>query len=138
MADEILVKETLTEKMIAEGAALTRKLDEWGWPIVAAFWYFETEANDWKLMIASAKVNEDGPRKAYELIDRALDTLPGHLTDLQSIRVIAPDHPLVGTMAAAMQPGPGTVGKQISRRSINRHYIEDAYLYRLNASSAAA
>jgi hypothetical protein len=137
MAEEILVKEPLTENMIADGAALTRKLDEWGWPMVAAFWYFETEANDWKLMISSAKVNE-GPRKAYELIGQALDALPGTSIKLHSTTLVAPDHPLVRTLASAIQPGPDSMGIQIRRRSINGRYVEDAYLYRLKATSAAA
>jgi hypothetical protein len=38
-----VVKEALNDEMKCFGASLTRALDDAGWPIVAAFWYFESE-----------------------------------------------------------------------------------------------
>jgi hypothetical protein len=138
MAEEALVKEFLTENMVRGGEALTRKLDELGWPVVASFWYFEPDDNRWKLMIASPKVNLDGPKEAYEAIQGALSTLQDHFTDLQYITVVQPDHPIVQTLAAAIPTGPAIVGMRFSQNTINGRFIDDAYLYRVNPSPVAA
>jgi hypothetical protein len=138
MAEETLVKENLTEEMVRGGAALTQNLDALGWPVAAAFWYFETEANEWTLMIASPRVTIDGPLGAYEAVQQALTGLEKHFTSLEYIRLLAPEHALVQTMTIAAQTGSRTGGLRVSRTAIDGSYVEDAYVYRVNASSAAA
>jgi hypothetical protein len=130
MAEETLVKENLTAEMIRGGEALTQKLDALGWPVAAAFWYFETEANEWTLMIASPRVTIDGPLGAYEAVQQALTGLEKHFTSLEYIRLLAPEHALVQTMASALQAGARNAGIRVSRTAIDGHYIEDLRLPR--------
>jgi hypothetical protein len=61
MAEETLVKEMLTDEMKKAGAELTRKLDEAKWPVTASFWYFVSDDNQWKLIVASPKLESEGP-----------------------------------------------------------------------------
>jgi len=124
--------------MVQGGEALTRKLVEQGWPVVLAFWSFERDENQWKLIFASPNVNVDGPKKAYEAIQKALLAITEHFTDLQYITVVAPDHPLVKTLAAVLPTDSETKGVRVSRNMINGRYIDDAYLYRIDEKSAAA
>jgi hypothetical protein len=95
MAEEILLKETLTEEMKGLGASLTRTLDEARWPVVASFWYFEEDFNRWKLILASPRVNTDGKKEAYGAVISALKALQQSRANLNHITVVAPDHPLV-------------------------------------------
>jgi hypothetical protein len=138
MAEEILVKETLSDEMKRNGAALTRALDEAGWPVVASFWYYESDDNRWKLMLASPRVSTDGPRKAYGAVIDALDALHQSRKNLKHITAIKPNNPIVRALASAVQTGWTIGGIPFSRRAINGSIVEDAYLYRMTSESAAA
>jgi len=138
MAEETVVKEPLTEEMKSAGAALTRTLDEANWPVVASFWYFESDFNRWKLMLASPRVSMDGPKEAYDAVARALETLHQSFANLKHITVITPDHPIVRALASEVQTGWTIGGKLHTARAINGRFIEDSYLYRMTSESAAA
>jgi hypothetical protein len=138
MAEDTVVKEALTGNMVEGGAALTRKLDENDWPVVGAFWYFEPEANRWKLMIVSPEVTVHGPKAAYDGISKALQSLSEHFTDLQFITVIAPNHPLVRALATAATTGRTLERIRFSRQAIDGRFIDDVLLYRLLPEANAA
>jgi hypothetical protein len=140
MAEEILVKEALTEEMKVAGAELTRKLDEVSWPVVASFWYFAPSENQWKLMLASPRVESDGPRLAYEEIGKALRTLEAYFDGLEYISAVAPGHHVVQALALAASTVPTgkTLSGRFSAKMINGRYIEDAYIYRVDPELAAA
>jgi hypothetical protein len=138
MAEEPLVKESLTEEMKKAGADLTRKLDEAKWPVVASFWLFIAEENEWKLFLASPKLVSDGPKNAYEAISDALSTLREHFPTLESISVMPPNHELVRALRSAIQTGWTIGGIRFSKNTINGRFIDDAYLYRVAPETAAA
>src|SRR4051812_31819719 len=68
MDQNVLVKESLTQGMSAAGQRLISYLDAHDWSPDAAFWYFDSDGNRWRLYLASRKVETDGPRRAYEKI----------------------------------------------------------------------
>jgi hypothetical protein len=138
MAEGTVVKEALNEDMKGLGAALTRALDEAGKPIVAAFWYFESDENQWMLILASPRVTLDGGRESYRAVIDALDALGLSRSNVNHIRVVAPDHPVVQALASAFQTGWTITAIPFSRQAIDRSMIEDAYIYRVTSESAAA
>lgn len=135
MAEETLVKEQLTDEMIQAGAALTRQLDHAGWPVSASLWFFEPDDNEWKLMLASPTVTGSGPKAAYDAVSEALSALNEHLSRLQHIRVVAPNHPIIRLLATAISTGPTIGGIRFSKNTINARFIDDAYLYRVNPAA---
>lgn len=137
MAEDTLVKEALTEEMKTAGAELTRKLDEAKWPVSASFWYFEPDENRWKLIVASPRLETDGPRRSYEAISNAVGTLREHFDGLGFIAVVAPGNPVVRTLALAVSTGPAIAGIRFSKRMVDGHYIDDAYVYRVTPPVAA-
>jgi hypothetical protein len=138
MAEEMVVKEVLTEEMKCLGATLTRALDEAGWPIVAAFWYFESDYNRWKLMLASPHVSAHGSGETYMAVIHALESLNLSRTNINYVRAVAPEHPVVSALASAFQTGWTITGIPFSRQAIDRSIIDDAYIYRVTSESAAA
>ncbi len=138
MAEETVVKEALTEEMKVAGAALTRALDEANWPVVASFWYYKSDDNRWKLMLASPRVSTDGPKEAYGAVIDALDALHQPRSNINHITVITPDHPIVRALASEVQTGWTIVGMLHTARAIDGRYIDDAFLYRMASESAAA
>jgi hypothetical protein len=138
MAEEMVVKETLTDEMKNLGALLTRTLDEAGWPIVAAFWYFESDYNRWKLMLASPRVESDGRKDLYMAVINALDVLHLPRPIVNHVRAVAPAHPVVKALTSAFHTGWAITAIPFSRQAIDRSMIEDAYIYRVTSESAAA
>lgn len=137
MAEEILVKEVLTEQMIAAGAALTRALDRSGWSVVGSLWLYEPETNEWRLLIVSPSVGTDGPLAAYRTVSAALSSAGPHLS-LEHISVVSPADSRIRALAAAYQTGAEIEGRRVFRHAVNGHYIDDAYVYRLLPIAPAA
>ena len=65
MAEEILVKDALNADMIAAGKSLIELLDREAFPVSAAMWHFVAESNQWRLLLASSRVQSKGPKEAY-------------------------------------------------------------------------
>lgn len=132
MAQEVVVKESLSEPMVRDGAALVERLDQAGWRPSAAFWFYLPDASSWRLMLASPDVATRGPREIYTVIQGALGRLePGHEIALDDISVLPADHPLVTLLRGMLTTGPGIARVRFSRNVIDGHFIEDALLYRM-------
>jgi len=138
MAEETVVKEVLTDEMKSLGASLTRTLDEAGWSIVAAFWYYESDENRWELMLAFPRLNSDPGIGPYMAVVHALKALGLSRIHLNHMRVVDRDHPVVKALASVCQTGWTITGIPFSRQAIDRSIIEDAYIYRVTSESAAA
>ncbi len=138
MAEDTVVKESLTEEMIEAGAQLTAKLDEMGLPIVAAMWLFIPDVNEWRLLFASPEVSSLGPREVYKKIDEAQQSLgeKAVAVPFSVISVTDADNELVGLLRTALRTGPGVARIRFTRNVINGHFIEDALIYRMDPSAA--
>ena len=134
MAQDGVVKEPLTEMMIRAGAELTRKLDERGWPVIASLWLYRSEANRWRLVLASPLVASDGRRKSYEIVQAALEAMPAAegTMSLSDVSVTEPTDPLIALLRAAARTETMVEGLRFTRTVINRRFIEDAYIYRMS------
>lgn len=133
MAENVLVKEILTELMIKAGAELTRILDQMNWTVTASLWFYFLEENQWKLLITSPLVGTDGPKRAYQRIQEALGNFPQDMPKIYLQDVVLTDnaHPLISLMRVAIRTGGGISGIHFSKNVINGQVIEDAYIYRL-------
>ena len=124
----------LTQNMIRGGEQLIGKLDEMGWPVFAAFWFYISEGSQWKLVLASPKVVSDGPKKAYETIQSVLTSIPSSADSLSlsDIAVTDPNDQLIILLRSVVPTGPTISGIRFRYNVINGHVIEDAYIYRLS------
>ena len=135
MAEITVVKEQLTDAMAEAGAELTRKLDQSGVPITAAFWLFEPEINEWRLMFASPDVPTLGPRKVYERIWVVLAELgeKAAAAPFSVISLLDPDAELVQRLKTVIHTGAGLERIRFSKNVADGHYIEDALIYRVGS-----
>jgi hypothetical protein len=131
MAEEILVKDTLSPEMIEAGKKLTEQLDRSSLPVSASMWLYVPESNQWRLILASPKIESEGPKKVYQDVLSSLTQLPEAGLALKDIGVVEPNHPLINLLRVAVRTGSGIAGIRFSRNTINGHFIEDAYIYRL-------
>ena len=133
MAEETMVKEMLTKEMIQAGADLVRRLDEAHLEVKASLWLYIPDSNLWRLVIASPAVKDEGPKRVYQKIQSVLSQAPddAYKVTLSDISVVENTDPLVTLLRTAVKTGMGISGLRFSRNTINGHFIEDAYLYRV-------
>lgn len=132
MAKETMVADRLNKEAIDAGAKLIRKLDGTDLEISAAFWYLVPEQDVWRLMLASPEVDTEGPRFVYAKVQQVIRRLDSQSPiSLSDVSVIDSKDPLVRLLRTAIHTGPQVSGIRFTRNTVNGHFIEDAYIYRL-------
>lgn len=133
MGEEAMVETTLTDDMIAAGAALVRRLDQAGLHPDAAFWLYSPEPKTWKLVLAEAKLDQRGPREVYGQIQDIMSASGEEHSSISlgSVTLAKPNAPIVSLLRSAIHTGTGIAGIRFTNNVINGTLIEDAYIYRL-------
>jgi len=84
-------KTSLVEKDIEEAKRLIKALDESQFEVKAALWFYLIDSDEWRLLIASPFVEENGPKRAYNFIQRELARMsPSSKISLKEISVLSP------------------------------------------------
>jgi len=133
MDTDVLVSNVISDEMISGGKALLSQLDKSKWRATAALWFLDADSQRWKLLLASPRVEAGGPKKAYFEILDALAELPKDAPRiaLKDVTVLDPGNSLVQLLKSAVKTGAGINEIRFSGNTINGHFIEDAYIYRL-------
>jgi hypothetical protein len=128
-----MVKTNLTKEMEEAGAALVQKLDKSGIQPDAVFWFYFSDIQAWKLVIAEVKVGKEGPKEIYRQIQRILAKFPQEISGvlLDDVALAKPNAPIVALLRVALRTGPGISGIRFKNNVINGTVVEDAYIYRL-------
>lgn len=132
MAEETLVKDVLTDHMIAAGRALTNALERRGWPFIAAFWLYDWERNRWSLVFASPVVDSKGLMAAYGEILPDIDLTAAAL-EFDAVRLVPPRDRYVRELLELVDRG-----LHIDGRRIRSGAVEDSYVYRVRPTAPAA
>ncbi len=133
MVTEMVVKEALTEEMISAGAELVRRLDQARLGVSGALWLYETESNDWRLLIVTPQVHSKGLKAIYTEIQTVIRALPDdqRKISLKDITVVDVGDSLVSSLRQAIQTGNEVSRIRFSQNIINGTLIEDSLIYRL-------
>ncbi len=132
MVTEILVKESLSDRMTSAGSDLVRHLDQAGLRVTAALWFYDPDSNSWRLIIATPDVGTRGLKAIYGEVQSVVITLPEDRSiPFKDISVVDANDPLISLLRSAISTGDGIAGITFSRNMINGTLIEDAYIYRL-------
>jgi hypothetical protein len=142
-----MVKATLVEQDVSEGRRFLDALKEpteitigrrrltFGgashFRIKSAFWWYFSESDEWRLVIATPLVDEEGPLATYKDIQKILTWHPDLNLSLQNIAVLSPKDERVKALNKALRGEPGAVSMRFTRGALNGIYVEDAYVYRL-------
>lgn len=137
MAEEVVVKEALTDNMIEAGADLLRRLDKKPMAVDACLWSYRSESNAWRLMLASPDVSKYGPQKVYREIGNFLRSIPERLQKifLFNISVVKNNDPLISVLRSATNNRDGVSSVRFTRVAFEGRYIDDVYIYRLTRPS---
>ena len=133
MAEEALVKEALTDGMIAAGSTVLEMLDHRNFAVDAAMWVYLSDVNQWRLLLATPGVRIDGPRKAYKRLVQILRNVSVHGLSVQNIAVVDSHDPFIQLVRSAIGVSSTSNGVRFARNMVNGQFIEDAYIYRTAA-----
>jgi hypothetical protein len=100
-------------------------------PVVGALWLSQSESDAWHLLVATPRVDEIGPRKAYEELARATHHLPASSEQLSRIELISPKQPLYQALRSVFGKTASVEGARLGNTQIGGKYINDAYLYEI-------
>lgn len=131
MAEETLVKETLSKEMIEEGVRLTEALTK-ELRLVAALWMFYPENNSWKYHFAAHEGKLLGPHELYRRVQKILAEPSYNYIRLRDVSIRDPDHALLRALGKIIKTGNNLQRIRFVRNAIDGLYIEDAFVYMLN------
>ena len=132
-----MVKTSLVEADLLAGKRLLVALHnpQPNWPafrVKAAFWLYYTESEEWRLVIATPLVDEQGSLKTYSQLQPVLFSIQPADLYLQNIAVMSPSDPLVKAFRRALRMAPGSSDLRFPKGTVEgRTYIEGAYVYKL-------
>ena len=137
-------KTELVNEQVIAGAKLIEALDESNFNVASAMWFYLSDNNEWRLIIASPYVDKNGPMKSYELIQDKLDEIKNHITvvtmlqgdinsfiSLQNISVVSPNDDLIKLVRTAIKTKHNIGYIRFTKNVINNILIEDALIYRM-------
>ena len=123
--------ETLVDSEIAGGHKLVKAISEDGLRPKAAFWYFATEMNEWRLMIQLDLSNEFHHHRVFERIEDLRRTFgPEFRVPLRKIAVQSQHSPLVSAVRRKLRKASGSKeGFHYIGERVGIDFIEDVYIY---------
>lgn len=126
-------KYTLVEKDIEDGKILIRALDEAGFNVRAALWYYFGESEVWRLVIASPVYDKEGPKKAYHQVRSVIKKIEkqrqGFGIFLTNTTVRSPEDELIKSIKS-IPTDLEMSGKRFRHSLIDRTYVDDVHIYR--------
>ena len=124
--------ESLTGTDIEFGKALWHRLrGNNTFPARGALWLFQSESGEWHLVIATPRVDEVGPRKAYEELSNITRLIPADSEQLLRIELISPMQPIYQALRTVFNKTKSVEGARLGNTQIGGMYINDAYLYEI-------
>src|ERR1043166_1773296 len=121
-----MVRASLVDSDIQDGyklvSALRRRDLRFNTPhylVKAAFWLFDRELPDWRLVIATPLVDQHGPFSAYTDVDKVLRNLQPISLSMQDITILSPNNKLVTAIKKIGKIPPGSIGSRIGRARID-------------------
>ena len=127
-----MAKEILVDDYIAEAIVLIEALDNDGFIIDSALWYYFVEADEWRLIIATPSVDKDGPLATYKKVNKVIKEKNIFIeTPFRKLTVMSPNDPLIKFLKLLIKTGPTISKIRIQNKFINNIQIEDALIFRL-------
>ncbi|PPQ28439.1 hypothetical protein CCS01_24185 [Rhodopila globiformis] len=121
----------LTRKMIEQGAAFVRALEQDDVTILAAFWYLEAEFGRWRLFIATPDIGRIGWQELYGKAHVILDRFaPEPAFKTYDVGILGPNRRIFQTVSEVVTTGPELGGERFTNQIANGELVDDIYVYK--------
>lgn len=127
-----MYKTALVKDKITDGARLVAALDRAAVQVRTAFWFFDREIEDWRLVIHFTQIDETTQTVAYGLIWRVMVSMhPKPSFGLDEVMLQDSTSSLIRAIQTVAPTPPAAIESQkIGPVSAGNVWIEDAYVYR--------
>ncbi len=129
-----MVKADLNEKMISAGAQLLKQLGRVGFPVGAAVWLYDGDADRWRLVVVPVHARTQGSATAGARLEEAIRSTPGgpRIFTVGNVRALQDRSTLARLLRRVVRTegGDGEV-RRAPEGAIDGRYLEDAFIYRL-------
>lgn len=122
---------TLVGMDVEAGQRLLHHLDEALFKVSAAFWFFSSERQDWRLWIATPVVDEAGKRGAYLRLGDVLRAAEPELLMHPVVHLVSPKEKLIRSLRRIFGKTASVEGMRLGNNIVDGIFIEDAYVYRI-------
>ena len=96
-----------------------------------SLWLFQPESGGWHFVIATPRVDEVGPRKAYQELSDFTRRVPTDSSKFSKIELISPKQPFYEALRSVFGKTASVEGARLGNTQIGGMYINDAYLYEI-------
>jgi|HubBroStandDraft_4_1064222.scaffolds.fasta_scaffold335589_2 hypothetical protein len=125
-------KATLVSIDFERGEEVLKVLDDGDLRIKVALWLFSPDHDDWRLVLASPKLDGDGQTHAYALVNQALRNA-GYLIERRPLIWIMPmNDPFIRDLRRRFGKSKNVEGMRLGLQTIGKWFVEDAYVYRIS------
>lgn len=122
---------TLTEADLDFGKQVGQRLREKEFPFDGVFWLYDEDADDWRLMIVTNLVDQEGRQEAYLRLGRIISDTPRSDLRVLSIVVMSPHTPTFIALRKTFATGKSVEGVRLQHHFVNGVLIPAAYLYEI-------
>jgi len=123
--------ETLVSFDIENGRQVIDALDKDGKSPKVALWAKLPEYEDWRLVIASDRLNQSSSISGYAEINSALEKAGIPSLRQPTIFLRPMDKPFVAALRGTFAKAADTYGMRLGGQVFGDQYIEDAFVYRI-------
>jgi hypothetical protein len=116
---------------LEKGSEILRILDEAGLKVSVGLWALLEEYNDWRLLLASRRLDAGSQMEAYGLVNDALRAAGFPIEDKPSIVILPMSDPTVRTLRRVFGKAKTVEGMRLGGQQIGKRWVEDAYVYRI-------
>ena len=123
---------TLVSFDIENGEKVIKALDDDGRTPDVALWAKIPDYEDWRLVIASDRLDQDSELSGYSEINAAMKKagIPMHRRPTISMRPM--DNPFIQDLRRALSSNTDTFGMRLGGQMFGGKYLEDAFVYRIH------
>jgi hypothetical protein len=114
------------------GHEVLQALDSSGLRVNVALWAYLPDYEDWRLVLASRKLEAAGLQQGYVAIRKALETAGINFDRSPEIMIMRSTNPFVRDLRRLFGKAKNVEGMRLGGQMIGDRYLEDAYVYRIS------
>jgi hypothetical protein len=116
---------------LQRGEKVISALEENGVPLSAALWAHFPEYEDWRLVLASRKLDSLKPGDAYLKVNRIMDRSGITVREAPAIFIMKTTDPFVRSLRRVFGKAKSVSGMRLGGQKWGDRYVEDGYAYKI-------
>ncbi|MGH9623396.1 MAG: hypothetical protein ACRD4G_03520 [Bryobacteraceae bacterium] len=122
---------TLVATDFTIGAELADALDRSTLAVSVALWLYSSDYEDWRFVIASRRLDDAEPSKAYGLVHSALEAAGISLQKTPSLLILKMSDPFIRELRRIFGRTKSVEGMRLGGQLIGDRFVQDALVYRI-------